>query len=86
MEKPYDGRLVALGLLLLPFAGRLRKGARGWKSVVCLLVLALAGVALAVGATGCGGSSAPSPQSYTLTVTGSAGSLSHSTTVNLTVD
>jgi hypothetical protein len=80
---------IALGLLLLPFAGRLRRTGRRWKGTAWLVV-ALAGAALAAGLTGCGGSSSsntspPPPQSYTLTITATSGSLSHSTTVNLTV-
>jgi hypothetical protein len=71
---------VALGLILLPFAGRLRKGAYRWRGLV---VLALAGAALAVGLTGCG--SNLTPQTSTLTITATSGSLSHTMTVSLTV-
>jgi len=52
--------------------------------------LGLAGAALAAGLTGCGGGGGGGggggPQSYTLTITATSGSLSHSTTVNLTVE
>jgi sugar lactone lactonase YvrE len=81
---------VALGLILLPFASRLRRTARRINKMACLLVVGLVGVALLAGLTGCGGSgssaSSPAPQTYTLTVTAAAGSLSHATTVSLTVD
>ena len=71
---------VALGLILLPFAGRLRKLTRRWFGVV---VLALAGAILAAGVTGCGVHM--TPQSSTLTITASSGPLSHTVTVTLTV-
>jgi hypothetical protein len=71
---------VALGLILLPLAGRLRRAAHRWNRVV---VLALAGAALAVGLTGC--QITYTPQSFPFTVTAASGSLSHSTTVNLIV-
>lgn len=73
---------LALSLILLPFAGRLRKTARRWRN---LAVLALIGVALTLGMNGCGGGGKLNPNAYTLTVTATAGGLSHSTTVKLTV-
>jgi hypothetical protein len=83
---------MALGLILLPFAGRLRKGARRWRGIVCLIVLIVAGAALTMGLTACGssggsngGGSSPSPQTYTLTITATSGSLSQSTTTSLMV-
>jgi hypothetical protein len=48
-------------------------------------VLALIGAALAVGLNGCGGNGKLKSQDYTLTVTATSGSLSHTTTVKLTV-
>jgi hypothetical protein len=71
---------VALGLILLPFAARLRKRAYRWRG---LAVLALAGAALAAGFTGCGFHM--TPQSSSLTITAASGALSHTLTVNLTV-
>jgi hypothetical protein len=73
---------LAFCLILLPFSGRLRKGARRWKN---LALLALVGAVLTVGLNGCGGSSTLKAQSYSLTVTAAAGSLSHSTALKLTV-
>ncbi len=94
LYRPFGGGLLpmALGLIALPFAGSLRRAGRRWKGMVCLLVLGLAGAALAAGLAGCGGGSSGGggggggPQSYTLTVTATSGSLSHSATVNLTVE
>jgi hypothetical protein len=71
---------VALGLILLPLAGRLRKAAHRFRKVA---VLALAGAALAVGMTGC--QLTFTPQTFHLTVTATSGTLSHSTTVNIIV-
>jgi len=71
---------VALGLIVLPLAGRLRTGACRWRG---LAVLALVGAALAVGLTGCGFNA--TPQASTLTITATSGSLSHTITVSLTV-
>ncbi len=70
---------VALGLVLLPFARRLRKRGRRW----CMLVLlAVSVTVLAAGVSGCG---SPRPVSYPMTVTAASGSLSHSAAVELTV-
>jgi hypothetical protein len=88
-RRPFRGSALplALGLIILPvsfglpFAGRLRKHAYGWYG---LAALALASAALAVGLTGCGVNL--TPQSSTLTITAASGSLSHSITVNLTVE
>lgn len=93
--KPFGGGAipVALGLVLLPFAGlplagRVRRVARGLKEMVCLLVFGAASLALMVGLSGCGGSgsSNPPPQNYTLTVTATAGSLSNTFSVGLVVE
>ena len=82
-RRPFGGSSlpVALGLILLiPFAGRLRKAADGWRR---LAVLALMSAALVVGLNGCGVTA--TPQSYQLTVTATSGSLSHSIALKLTV-
>jgi hypothetical protein len=70
-------------LLLLPFR-RWRKAVRGR---LFPLVAVLASLATAAALTGCGGGFALPriSQSYTLTVTGTSGSDTHSTTVQLTV-
>jgi hypothetical protein len=90
-EKRFPGGAlpIALGLILLPFAGRLRRTARGLTGTVCLLVI---GLGLAAGLTSCGGSggsggggSEGTPETYILTVTASAGPLSNVSTVELVV-
>jgi hypothetical protein len=79
---PFGGRSlpVALGLILLPFAGRLRKTAHRLRRIA---VLALAGAALAVGLIGC--QIMFTPKTIPLTVTATSGTLSHTTTVNIIV-
>jgi hypothetical protein len=71
---------LALGLILLPFAGRLRKTAHRFRR---LAMLALAGAALAVGLTGC--QITFTPKTFPLTVIATSGNLSHKTTVNIIV-
>jgi hypothetical protein len=86
------GRLpfVALCILLLPFAGTIRRS-RTWFRRIAVVVIMLAGAGSATTLIGCGGGGSSSgesgsqPQSYTLTVTATSGALSHSTTVTLTV-
>jgi hypothetical protein len=72
---------VALGLLLLPFAGmrRLRK-ARG-KAVLpfCVWLMLLVGT---VSLTGCGGAT-ENLKNYNITVTATSGTVQHSTTVSM---
>jgi hypothetical protein len=71
---------VALGLVLLPFARRLRNGRARLIKLVALLVLT---AAMAAGFSGCGGKL--SSQSFSFTVTANSGSLAHSVTAQLTV-
>jgi hypothetical protein len=77
----------SLALLLLPFAGSLR---RRMPRLMLALVLALAGLAAAVGVSGCGNQASGyfghGVTNYTITVTGTSGSLTHSTSVTLTVN
>jgi hypothetical protein len=82
------GRLAPLGLalLLLPFAGRLRRTRKRLGRMMLMLLLAASGVATMAWIGGCGGGSSTQQQSYTVTVTGASGALSHSTTVTLTVE
>ena len=82
---------LALGLVLLPFAGRLRRGGKRWGSLVCLLLL-LGG--MGAGLVGCGGSSSPATtptptpaaKTYTMTVTATSGSVSQSSNLTLIVN
>jgi len=80
---------LALALLLLPFSKRMRRSARRLGRIGHIaLLLILTGAAL-VGATGCGaktGYFAQPQKTYTVTVTGTSGNLSHAATVNLTVE
>jgi hypothetical protein len=77
-----DGALpTALGLILLPVAGMLRKAAHGWNR---LALLGLMGAVLAVGLTGCNKVTL-TPHTSSITITAAAGSLSHSVTASLTV-
>ena len=84
---------MALALLLLPFAGRMRRVSRSWKGRAWVVVLALAGVVFAGSLTACGGGNGGSsggggggtPQTYSLTITATSGSLSQTTSTNLTV-
>ena len=82
--RPFGGSSLplALSLILLPFARRLRMAAKQWRT---LAVLALIGIALAAGFTGCGGNGKLKADSYSLTVTAASGALSHTTTLTLTV-
>jgi hypothetical protein len=75
----------ALAILLLPFAGGMRRAGRRLGRTITLLALMAAGVAAAAGMSGCGADHGP-PQTYTLTVTGTSGSLARTTSLTLTVD
>jgi hypothetical protein len=85
------GRLApfALALVLLPFAGRMRRAAKRLGRIVSVLLLLAAGIATIAGVSGCGSTSgffAQSQQSYTIQVTGTSGTLSHGTSFTLTVE
>jgi hypothetical protein len=85
------GRLApfSLALLLLPLAGRLRRGGKRIGRPISVLLLAIAGMAAMAGLNGCGavsGSIAQTSRTYTVTVTGSSGALSHSAAFALTVE
>jgi hypothetical protein len=71
---------VALGLILLPIAGRLRNGRARLSRLAALSAL---GAALALGFTGCGGSL--TSQEFSFNVVANSGALSHSVTAHLTV-
>ncbi|MDR3723311.1 MAG: Ig-like domain repeat protein [Terracidiphilus sp.] len=71
---------LALGLLVLPFAFRLRRAARHWQH---LLLVAFAALALAVSFSAC--SFNYDPKTTSVTVTATSGALSHTATVKVTV-
>ncbi len=89
LNRPFNrGALPgALALILLPFAGKWRKTARCLNGMSWIVTLGLCSVAIVAGLTGCGGSSTSSSsvQNYTLTITATSGSLSHTTTAALIV-
>jgi hypothetical protein len=79
---------MALALLLLPLAGRIRK--TGGKMSRYLVLLVAVGLLAAAGLSGCGskdsGFFGQAAQTFSVTVTGTSGPLSHSTKVTLTVE
>jgi sugar lactone lactonase YvrE len=90
-----DGSLVSriapfsLALVLLPFAGRLRRTGKRLGRMMSVLLLLAAGMAAVAGMSACGtanGFFAHQQQTSTVTVTGTSGALSHSATVTLTVE
>lgn len=82
---------LALGLLVLPLLG-LRRNLRGAKRIWLIVMLAVAATT-AITVAGCGGGSSggssggggSQSQTYNLTVTATAGSLTHTTKLTLTV-
>jgi hypothetical protein len=77
---------MVLALLLLPFAGKLRRTGKRLGQIVAVFLLLAAGMAAMAGMSGCGGGFFGQAQkTYPLTVTVTAGALAHSTTVTLTV-
>ena len=77
-----------VGMLLLPFSGRIRRAAGSQGRKLSLLLLIVTGAAV-VGLAGCGARNSGffgNPQkSYVITVTATSGTLAHSTTLSLTV-
>ncbi len=82
---------VLWGVLLLPFAIRLRRAGKRMRSAICLTLLLAAGAAAITTLGGCGGSSGSStqgqnPTSYAITVTATSGAVTSNTTLYLTVN
>jgi subtilase family serine protease len=83
------GRLepLSIALLLLPFAGRLRRKVKRHLRLASVLLYSISVWAAMAALNGCeslSGFTGQSPQTYTVIVTGTSGTLSHSTTVTLT--
>ena len=79
---------LSLSLLLLPFAGHLRKSAKGL-SRLCVVLLLLGASAALAGLSGCSsgaGFSGKTPETYTVTVTATMGTVSRISKVTLTVE
>jgi predicted thioesterase len=89
LNRPSHGNGIYYGLLLLPLLGirRIRRKIRALPRGItyCLAALLLLGGLGAV--TGCsGGYFGGGPNAFTITVTGTSGTVTHSTTVTLTVE
>jgi hypothetical protein len=81
--------LLLWAILLLPFAGKLRRAGKRLGRTTPLLPLLALGMGAMFGLSGCGSTSgffAQQQKAYTVTVTATSGTLSHSTTVTLTVE
>jgi hypothetical protein len=79
----------SLAFILLPFVGRLRKTGKRLGRLLTVLLLLGGGLAAMAGLSGCGtttGFFAQTQQSYSITVTVASGSLSHTSTITLTVE
>ena len=79
---------MALALMLLPFAGRLRALRGRLAGTISLLLLTVASLGAMVALSGCGATSglfADQAKTYTVTVTATSGTLSHVTSLTLTV-
>ncbi len=76
-----------LALLLLPFAGRMRKSGKRFNRMISLLLLLVVGAAALVGVSGCSnvGFFGQASQTYTVTVTGTMNGLSNNVNTNVTL-
>jgi sugar lactone lactonase YvrE len=84
-----NGSPVLLGILLLSFAGSLRRPGKRMARISSLLLILIAGAATIAGSSGCNrgnGFFAQAPQSYELTITVTTGGLAHSTNISLNAD
>ena len=80
---------LAWGVLLLPFLGRRHRTGRRISRVFSVFLVCAAALVATAGLGGCGSSSsgffAHPQQTYSVVITGTSGSISHSTTVTLIV-
>ena len=79
----------SLALLLLPFAGKLRKSGKRFSRMISVLLLLGASLATVAGVSGCGSNTgffSQAQKSYTVTVTAASGTLLRTSNVTLTVE
>jgi hypothetical protein len=80
---------LALAVLLLPFASRLRKVAGKLNRMLLFALLIASGIAGVASLSGCSGGSTgffgQAQNTYVITITATSGNVHHSTSVNLTV-
>ena len=79
---------LSLALLLLPFAAKVRKAGRRMSRMLSIALLLAAGAAAVAGLSGCSntGFFGQPEASHTITITGTSGSLVHTSNVTLTVE
>ena len=79
---------VLWGLLLLPFAYKLRRAGKRMSRTISLMLFLAVSLAAVTALGGCGGSSSSNtqPSDYTLTVTATSGTVSSSTILTLIVN
>jgi hypothetical protein len=80
---------VLWGILLLPFVGSMRRIGKRLGRTASILTLVVVGLTAAVALSGCGTSNGffgQAQKTYTVTVTATSGTLSHSTNLTLTVE
>ncbi len=90
--RPAAGRVIPpllWGVLLLPFAGRLRRISKHLSRFLSLLLWIIVGSAALATLNGCGSSNGffgQPRQTYIITVTATSGTVTHSTNLTLTVE
>ncbi|WP_420238540.1 InlB B-repeat-containing protein [Telmatobacter bradus] len=78
---------ISLAFLLMPLLGRVRRAGKNLSRMILIALLAVTTLGLGIGLTGCsGGYMTQTQQSYSITATVSAGTLSQTETLSLTVE